>query len=167
MQQPQPFGGDIRDEKIDTGRVAARPGKAGDKTQLDRICTDAENDRDRRGRSFGRKRSWITAGNSDNGHVTADEVGHERLQAIVLAVQPVVLHSHVLALDVASFVEGYTERTSTAYGGFLRLSTDDADHRHRRLLRASCEWPRDCRAAEKANELTSPHIRAQAPGPAL
>src|SRR3984893_1578689 len=42
VQQPQPLGGDIRDEKIDAGRVAARPSEAGDKTHLDRVCTDAE-----------------------------------------------------------------------------------------------------------------------------
>jgi hypothetical protein len=42
--------------KIDAGRVATGPGEAGDKTKLDRIVTDAEDDRDRRGRSFGRER---------------------------------------------------------------------------------------------------------------
>jgi hypothetical protein len=38
-----------------SSRNSARPGEAGDKAQLDRVCADAENDRDRRGRSFGRK----------------------------------------------------------------------------------------------------------------
>jgi len=37
------------------------------------------------------------------------------------------------------------------------------DHRHGRLLCARREGPRG-RAAEKANELTSPHIRTQAQG---
>jgi len=41
----------------------------------------------------------------NNGHPTAYEVGHERGQAVELAVQPMVLHRHVLALDVAGFVE--------------------------------------------------------------
>ena len=136
VQQPQPLGRNIRDEKIDAGRVAARPGKAGDKTQLDRVFADAEDDRDRRGRSFGRKRSRIAAGRGDNGDATADEVGHERRQAIVLALQPVVLHRHVLALDVAGFAEAFTERSGTAHGGLGRPGVDEADHRHRRLLRA-------------------------------
>ena len=43
----------------------------------------------------------------------------------------------------------------------------ESDHRHRRLLRARHERPSGRRAAEKANELTSPHIRTQAQGPAL
>ena len=53
----------------------------------------------------------VAAGRGDNGHVAADEIGHERRQAIVLALQPVVLHRHVLALDVAGFVEAFTERS--------------------------------------------------------
>ena len=60
---------------------------------------------------------------------------------------------NVLALDVAGFVEGFTERTSTAHRGFLRLSADDADHRHRRLLRLRRERPHDSRTAEQRDEL--------------
>jgi hypothetical protein len=48
---------------------------------------------------------------------------------------------------------------------------EDADAAHPlgllRLLSARSERPRRRRAAEKANELTSPHIRTQAQGPAL
>ena len=54
MQQPQPLGQNLRDEKIDAGRVAARPGKAGDETKLDRVFADTEDDWDRGGRSFSR-----------------------------------------------------------------------------------------------------------------
>ena len=35
------------------------------------------------------------------------------------------------------------------------------------LLRSRSERPRDCRAAKKGDELTSPHIRTQAQGTAL
>jgi hypothetical protein len=41
------------------------------------------------------------------------------------------------------------------------------DQRHRRLLRPRHEWPCHRRAAEKANELTSPHFRTQGQRPAL
>ena len=110
MQEPQPLGRQLLSKKIDAGRVAARPGKAGDQTQLDRVFADAEDDWDRRGRSFGRWRSKVAARRGDNGDATADEVGHERRQAIELAVQPVVLDRHVLALDVAGFIEALAER---------------------------------------------------------
>jgi hypothetical protein len=88
-----------------TGGVAARPGEAGDKTKLDRVFSDAEHDRDRRGRSFGRDRSERTGGRRDHGHTTADQVSHQRRQVIELAFQPVVLDRHVLALDVAGFTK--------------------------------------------------------------
>src|SRR5262245_54511814 len=77
-QQPQPLSRDLSDEEIDTGGVAARASKAGDKTQLDRVFTHAKDDWNCRGRGFGRKRSRIAAGYRDNGHATANKVGHER-----------------------------------------------------------------------------------------
>jgi hypothetical protein len=43
-------------------------------------------------------------------HTTADQVSHQRRQAIVLALQPVVLDRHVLALDVADFAKALAER---------------------------------------------------------
>ena len=110
MQEPEPLCHQLSGEKIDAGRVAARPGEAGDKTELDRVVADAEDDRDGRGCSFGRERAEAVAGRGDHGHVTADQVGHECRQAIVLTLQPVVLDRHVLALDVAGFVEAFAER---------------------------------------------------------
>jgi hypothetical protein len=43
-------------------------------------------------------------------HLSADQIGHQRRQAIVLALQPVVLDRHVLPFDVAGFVEAFAER---------------------------------------------------------
>src|SRR5712691_5097311 len=62
MQKPQPLGRKFSRKKIDAGRIAARPGKAGDKTQLDRVFANAEDDRDRRGRSFGRSAAGLLPG---------------------------------------------------------------------------------------------------------
>jgi hypothetical protein len=109
----------------------------------DRVSTEAKCDRDRRGRSFGRKRRRI-ASRSDNCHATADEVSHERGQAIVLAAEPVVLDNHVLALDVAGFAEAFRERGCMARRTLERSTADEADDRHRWLLRARRERPRCC-----------------------
>jgi hypothetical protein len=46
--------------------------------------------------------------------------------------------------------------TSTAHGGFLRLSADDADHRHHWLLRARRERARDRRCTTDNPEKLSP-----------
>ena len=101
---------------MDPSRVVARPGKAGDQTKPDRVFADAEDDRDRRGGSFGRQGASAEAGCRDHGHAAVDEVSHDRGQAVVMAVQPVVLDHHVLALEVASFVEGFAKRSAKARG---------------------------------------------------
>jgi hypothetical protein len=61
----------------------------------------------------------------------------------------VVLNRHVLALDVAGFVEAFAVRTSNAHRGLGRPCVDEADDRQRRLLRARRERPRGRRAAEQ------------------
>src|SRR5262245_46600285 len=121
----------------------------------DRVSANAKGDRDRRGRSFGRKRRRI-ANRSDNADATADEVGHERRQAVVLAAEPAVLDGHVLALYVAGFGEAFTERACMAGGAIERPTADKADHRHRRLLRARRERPAS-RAAESQDERAALH----------
>jgi len=113
VQQPQPLGGGLLGEKIDAGGVAGRAGQTVDQTQFDRVFADAEDDGDRGGRSFGRLGSIVSTGRGDHGHATADEVGHERRQAIELALQPVVLHRYVLAFNVAGFVEALAEPGGT------------------------------------------------------
>ena len=102
MQERQPLRRHLRSEKIEAGRVAAWPGEASDKSKADWVVSDAEHDRDRRGRGFGRKRR-IHPPWENYGHTTAHQVGHQRRQLIVLALQPVVLDRHILAVDVASF----------------------------------------------------------------
>src|SRR5262245_62332174 len=156
MEKSQPLGRNLSSEKIDSGRVAARPGKAGDKAKPDRVFADAEDDWGRCGRGFGRLGTNGQAGRGDNGHATADEVSHERRQAIVPPIQPVVLDHHVLALDVAGFVEAFTERGGLARGGIGRANADESDNREHRLLRPRLRRPRR-RAAEKRDELAAPH----------
>ena len=152
MQEPQPLCHQLSIEKIDAGRVAARPGEAGDKTKPDRVIADAEDDRDRRGCSFGRQCGQV-AGRGDHGHLSANQIGHQCRQAIVLALQPVVLDCHVLAFDGAGFVEAFAERGRIARVGIGRSVSDKPDHRHRRLLCARRERPRGRRAAEQRDEI--------------
>jgi hypothetical protein len=123
----------------------------------DRVSTEAKCDRGRRGRSFGRKCRRIASG-GDNCHATADEVDHERGQAIVLAAQPVVLDDHVLAPDVAGFAEAFRERGCMARGAIERPTADKADHRHRRLLCARRARPRYHCAAERGQQFPSSDV---------
>src|SRR5262249_15514770 len=143
-------------KKINASGVAARPGEVGDKTKLNRVFTDTEDDRDACCRSFGCKRG-CGANRGDHGHLSADQVGHQCRQAIVLGLQPVVLDRHVLAFDVAGFVEAFAKRGHVARVGLGRPVSDKPDHGYRRLLRARREWPREGRAAEECDEVAPSH----------
>jgi hypothetical protein len=105
MQEPQPLCDHFPVEKIDACCVATGPGETCDKAKPDRIIADTEDDRDRRCCSFGRERGRVP-GRRDYGHTAADQISHQCRQ-IVLALQPVVLDRHVLAFDVAVFVEAF------------------------------------------------------------
>ena len=70
MQEAKLLGHNLSVEGIDAGRIAARPGKAGDQSQLDRVVADGEDDRDRRGRSFGRLGSSAKGRRGDHVHAT-------------------------------------------------------------------------------------------------
>ena len=152
MQEPQPLGQNFTGEKIDTGRVAARLRQAGDETELDRVFAHLEDDRNRRGRRFGPERSGGVAGGDDS-NTAADEISHERRQTIVAALQPVVLDRHVLALEVAGFLEAFTKRGTVLRGAFRRAGVDQSHHRHSRLLRARRERP--CAAAPPSSVMNS------------
>jgi hypothetical protein len=66
MQKPQPLGYHLAAEIIDAGRVAAGPGKAGDKTKRDRVVADSEDDGDGRCCGTGRERGVVAATPSRN-----------------------------------------------------------------------------------------------------
>jgi hypothetical protein len=68
VQESQPFGHNLSRQKIDAGRVAAWPAKAGDQTKPDRVFGDAEDNRYRRGGSFGREGTSGEARCSDRPH---------------------------------------------------------------------------------------------------
>ena len=58
VQQFQPLCNQFTVEKVDAGQVAARAGQAGDKTEPDRIFSDGEHDRNRRGGRLGSQDRW-------------------------------------------------------------------------------------------------------------
>jgi hypothetical protein len=68
---------------------------------------------------------------------------------------------------VSGFAETLSESSQTAGECGRGFGPKISDHRHRRLLCLQSDWPRRRRGAEQRDELTSPHIRTQAQGPAL
>jgi hypothetical protein len=90
-------------------------------------------------------------------HLSADQIGRQRRQAIVLAFKVVVLDRHVLAFNVAGFIEAFTKRGRNGRGVVGRSVGDKRDHRQRLLLPARRERPRGC-TAKKRDELASPYM---------
>jgi hypothetical protein len=99
----QPWQGicQLRGDHVDAREVAARPGETGDETPLDRVAAEGGDDRDRRGRVFGRTHRSVAAGGRDHINFAGDEIGGQSGQPIKATVRPTVFDRHVLALDIA------------------------------------------------------------------
>ena len=117
---------------------------------------DREDDRNRRGRRLGRQRR-CAAGRGNHGHLTANQIGRQCRQSIVLTLRPAIFDRHVAAFDIAGFAQALAECAprSGAYSAG-RPAIEKPDHRHRRLLRARRQRPRR-RAAEPRDELAPSH----------
>jgi hypothetical protein len=156
MKESEPLGCHLRAEEVDAGHVAARPGEAGDKTKLDRVEGDAEDNRNRRCCSLRRERRHV-ARRSDDRDLSANEIGQQSWEPVVLALQPVVFDLYVLALDIAAFVEAPAECGHMMRGAIRRVVPDKPDHRQR-LLCAHRERPSGCRADQERDELAPPQL---------
>ena len=109
MQEPQPLCHQLGREKIDARHIAARPGEARDKTKLDRVFGDGEDDRNRRGRRLGRECRRGAAERDNHGDLTANQFGRQRRQPIELVLRPAIFDRYVLALDVARVLQTLAE----------------------------------------------------------
>ena len=156
VQQFQPLRRYLHVQLGHARDVAARPVKAGDEAELDRVAARFEDDRNGRGRCLCRKRRR-SAGRGNHGHLTTNQIGRHRRQPIILALRPAVFDRHVVAINVTGFAQPFEKGRQLPRVILGGRSVDKPDHRHRRLLRARRERPRGCRAAEKRDELASLH----------
>src|SRR5437762_12644908 len=80
-----------------------------------------------------------------------------------MALRKAVFDRHILSFDVAGFAQSLEERGNKRCRRRAgRPGVEDADHRHRLLLRASSEQQCRHRAGEKNYEIASPHARPPA-----
>ena len=99
--------------KVTPVSVAARPVQAGDEAKL------------RPGRSPITKTIGIVvvaalaasaaggaAARDDHGHLTADQIGRQCRQSIILTLRPAIFDRHILALDIAGFAQALAERVN-------------------------------------------------------
>jgi hypothetical protein len=89
--------------------------------------------------------------------LAADEIGGQCRQSIITALPKAVFDRQILSLDEASFTQSLVEsgekRCSPRAG---HTATEDADHRHRLLLRAEGARHRH-RAAQQEEQLAASH----------
>ena len=146
---------------IDEAReIAAWPRQSGDEPRADRIGNRREHDRDRAGFLLQRG-SHLCGANEDHVGLQLDKLLSERPRAVDVRIRPPLLDPHVAAVrppQSREFLDEYGEPRSK-----LRIalgpSQQHADVPHPlALLCPRRERPRRRRAAERANELTSPHI---------
>ena len=109
MQKPQPLAANSAVEEIKACHVAAGPGEAGDQTQLRPGRRRREDDRNRRGRRFGGKRTGVRPGVDDHGHLSANQIGRQLRQSIVLP-QPSDIRSPRSGPRRSRFLQALTER---------------------------------------------------------
>jgi hypothetical protein len=95
---------------------------------------------------------------SDHHHLTAYQIGCEVGQSVGLVLRPAIFDRQILAFDITSFFQALAERAQAVWVVKVgRIDAEKPDHRHRRLLRARREQPRNCGATESGDEIPSPH----------
>jgi hypothetical protein len=88
--------------------IAARPGQAGHQACLDRIAHMRHDDGDRAGGML-RRTTRLRPRRDDDIDLAVDELGRELAEPLVLALDPAVLNSDVLSLNIAVLVQGAAE----------------------------------------------------------
>ncbi len=133
-------------------RLATRPARPGRRRRKD--------DRDRRGRVFCRQCRRSAAAGRDHVDLAADEIGGQCGQPIIVALRPAVFDRHVLSLDIAGFAQSLAERGHNGAYGAGRPAAEEADHRHRLLLRAERRVLRSSRrrAGAQARAVSFDHL---------
>src|SRR5262245_36918973 len=139
----------LTNEGIGTRQVAARPGQAGDKTELDRVFGDVEDDGDSGGYGLGRQ-CGRGIGGDDHDDLSPNQFGCQRWEPVKPTFGPPVFDRHVLALYIACVLQALAKSAHTVHDRVRRLAVEESDYRRRPLLRARGERPGDRgRAAEQ------------------
>src|SRR6516164_1127773 len=135
------------------GDVATRVAKAGNKPSRDWIGCYPEDDCNRRTRCLCRKQVRPSRQSRPHGG-EPDRLPTPAVDRSCSA--PSGLDRHVLAFDEGGPVQTATELGHEMPGPLGRLTVEEPDYRHRRLLRARRERPR-CRTAKKGDESAALH----------
>jgi hypothetical protein len=76
------------------------------------------------------------AARDDDCDLPANQIGRQCRQSIELVVGEAIVDGHILALDIAGVSKSLVKSTHQLRYSIERCRLEEADHRHRRLLRA-------------------------------
>src|SRR6516165_7226439 len=152
-QEFESFAYQLDGFEANSGCVAARSIEALGETNCNRVTASREDNRNGRGRSFGRKCRGRAAWRGDHGHPAANQISCQFGKPIDLSRRPAEFDGDILALNKASFVQALAECRNEGNVWLRRTGVKKSDHRCRGLLRLPRERPRGCRAAEQRDEL--------------
>jgi hypothetical protein len=153
--QLEPLRVQLAGEDAEAREVAPRSGETGDQAAPDRVGVAGEDDWDRRGPVFRRKRRR-DAGCGDHVDVAADEGGGQFGQPPILPLRAKVFDPNVLPLDIAGFAQSPVEGGQKRCKRAERRAAEETDHRHRLLLRTERVCRRH-RAAQHQQQFAAPH----------
>ena len=97
------------------------------------------------------------AARNQHRHLTANQIGRQLRQPVVLAGRPTVFDRHILTRNKAGFVEALAECDGLVGIAVERPGVEESDHRLRRLLRGRSDRPRCCGAPEERDEFAPLH----------
>jgi hypothetical protein len=117
-------------------RVAIRPRQAANKTKLDRVIGDVEDNRDRRSRRLRRDGGGDATDRGNHRDLMADQLGSHRRKSSILALSPAIFDGDVLSLDIAGRFEAVAKCCGKSGVWCRRWRSKQSDHWHSRLLRA-------------------------------
>ena len=86
--------------------------------------------------NLGRNRRSLSARRDDHRDLSLDKIKCQRLHPVVLALRPAILNDNVAAIEIADFLQAPTETGDEMGKRAGRRRAKEADHWHRRLLRA-------------------------------
>jgi hypothetical protein len=129
MNEVQPLRPHLHGHDGRAGEIAARVAQAGDESGVDRIATESEHDRYGGRRRLGRERRWLTARGGNHRNLTADQIGSQFRQSIVLAFCPAILDGDVLAFVIAGVAEALPKCGEDTSCLGRRSRAQKADHR--------------------------------------
>src|SRR5438874_73247 len=139
----------------DARHVTAGSIETPDETEFDRVPTQREDNRYRRGRRLGCSYSYPGIKCCDHFHLPLHQIDRQIRKLVLAHVGPAVFDGHVLTFNEPGIREALTKRRE------IRLRArwtkgEDADHRHRwPLLRPRRSRPRRRRTAEEGDEISS------------